>query len=44
MYAYYQELEKFLEDQRAIADAEGINLGSSEIYNDILEELEQGSE
>ena len=44
MYAYYQELEKFVAEQREIAQKEGINLGTSEIFSKAQEELEQGQE
>ena len=44
MYAYYTELQKYASEQERIAAEKGENLGKSEIYNDVLEELEQGSE
>lgn len=44
MYAYYTELQKYASEQERIAAERGENLGKSDIYNDVLEELEQGSE
>ena len=45
MYAYYQELEKFIADQKAEAAKDSsLNLGTSEVYQAALDELAQGKE
>ena len=45
MYAYYQELERFVQEQRELASQNSsINLGASEIYQAALTELNQGKE